>query len=252
MTQLTTTSLRARLRAGGSSIGSWLQIPGADGAEIMGRAGYDWIAVDLEHGSFTRSDLPDVFRAIELGGTLPFARIADCTMTSIKGALDSGARGLIFPMIESRKQLDEAIALSLYPPHGIRGVGYCRANCFGKNFDEGVAANPETFFCAQIEHIRAIDNLKDIMAHPRLDAIMVGPYDLSGSMGLTGQFDHPDFTAALTSIASLAKEAGVPMGLHVVQPDPAGLAAKIAEGYQFIAYGIDAVFLYNGAERPNV
>lgn len=111
-----------------------MQIPSASVAEIMGRAGYDWVAVDLEHGAFTRNLLPDVFRAIELGGSLPFARIADCTMTSIKGALDSGAKGLIFPMIETRDQLDAAIDLALYPPNGIRGVGYCRANLFWKKF----------------------------------------------------------------------------------------------------------------------
>ncbi|WP_174410751.1 HpcH/HpaI aldolase family protein [Desulfovibrio psychrotolerans] len=247
---MTIAALRQKLSTGGHTVGSWMQIPSPDVAELMGNSGYDWIAVDLEHGAFTRSDLPDTFRAIDLGGSLPFARVADCTMTSIKGALDSGAAGLIFPMIESRKQLDDAISLSLYPPNGIRGVGYCRGNLFGKQFEQGVAANPDLFFCAQIEHVRAIDNLSAILAHPRLDAIMVGPYDLSGSMGLTGQFGHSDFTQALSRIAESARSACIPMGLHVVQPDAAALRSKIEEGYQFIAYGIDSVFLYNSAERP--
>lgn len=246
------TDIKANIRAGKVSIGSWLQIPSADVAEIMGSAGYDWLAVDLEHGSFTRRELPDIFRAIELGGTVPFARVADCAMTSIKGALDSGAKGLIFPMIESRAQLDAAIAFALYPPNGIRGVGYCRGNLFGRNLDHGVATNPATFFCAQIEHVRAVENLDDILAHPRLDAIMIGPYDLSGSMGITGRFDHPDFTAALGVISQKAKRRNIAMGIHVVQPDPDKLAARIADGYRFIAYGLDAVFLCHGAERPNI
>lgn len=251
MTNPTLTQLRETLKAGLSSVGSWMQIPSTDVAEIMGAAGYDWVAVDLEHGSFTRSELPDIFRALSTGGTLPFARVADCTMTSIKGALDSGAEGLIFPMIETREQLDHAISLAQYPPNGTRGVGYCRANLFGKRFAEGVSANAELFFCAQIEHVRAIDNLSDILAHPALDAIMVGPYDLSGSMNLTGDFNHPDFLAALNRIECAAKKANIPMGLHVVQPDAAALHQKIEQGYQFIAYGIDSVFLYNSAERPS-
>lgn len=234
------------------TVGSWLQIPSTDAAEIMGQAGYDWVAVDLEHGAFTRQILPDIFRAIELNGAVPFARVADCGMTSIKAALDSGAKGLIFPMIESRAQLDEAIALSLYPPGGKRGVGYCRANLFGKHFQQGVDENAETFFCAQIEHIRALDNLDDILSHPKLDAVMVGPYDLSGSMNLTGQFSHPDFNAALAAIAGKADEHNVAMGLHIVQPDPAALAARVAEGYRFIAYGTDAVFLYTACQRPEL
>lgn len=242
--------IKDTLHAGKASIGSWLQIPSTDVAEIMGRSSYDWVAVDLEHGSFSRRDLPDIFRALELGGTVPFARVADCSMTSIKAPLDAGAQGLIFPMIESREQLDSAIKLSLYPPNGIRGVGYCRANVFGKNFEQGISRNAYTFFCAQIEHIRAVDNLEAILEHPRLDAIMVGPYDLSGSMGLTGQFNHPDYIDTLGLILEKAREHDVGMGIHVVKPDPSELKVRIDEGYRFIAYGVDAVFFYQGAERP--
>ena len=86
--------IKKKITSGEYSIGTWLQIPSTDVAEIIGKAGYDWAAVDLEHGSFTRRELPDIFRSIQLGGTVPFARVADLTITSIKGALDSGAEGL--------------------------------------------------------------------------------------------------------------------------------------------------------------
>ena len=115
---LTSKDIRNSLRRGEPVIGTWLQLPSPDVAEIVARLGYDWAAADLEHGSFTRAQLPDVFRALERWGTLPFARVAAADMTMIKAALDSGAAGLIFPMIESRKQLDDAIAWSLYP--GVR------------------------------------------------------------------------------------------------------------------------------------
>lgn len=238
------------MRSGGATIGTWLQLPSADVAEIMGAAGYDWVAVDLEHGAFSRSQLPDMFRAIALGGAAPFARVAHCDMTAIKASLDSGARGLIFPMIESRDQLDTAIGYALYPSSGMRGVGFCRGNLYGKNFEEGLKQAEKTLFVAQIEHIRAVDSIDDILSHPRLDAIMVGPYDLSGSMGCTGEFDNPRFTAALARIEEAAARHNIPMGLHIVSPDPKQLSQRIEQGYRFIAYGLDAVFLWHTAQNP--
>ena len=195
------------MRGGNATIGTWLQFPSADVAEVMGASGYDWVAVDMEHGAFTRAILPDVFRAIERGGSTPFARIAQAELRPIKDALDSGAQGLVFPMIESREQLDRAISLSLYPDAGgSRGVGYSRANMYGRDFDPyRVDVAKDILLVAQIEHIRAVDQLDAILSHPRLDAIMVGPYDLSGSMGLTGQFDHPDIVAVMARINEACK-----------------------------------------------
>lgn len=252
--------IRALLARDEATVGTWLQIPNADVAELMARAGYDWVAVDMEHGSFGRTILPDIFRAIECGGAVPFARLAEASRTQIKAALEAGAQGLIFPMIESREQLDRAIGWSIYPgldnwegekPSEYRGVGYCRANVFGKDFDSYRAKIAgDIFICAQIEHIRAVENLESILSHPRLDAIMVGPYDLSGSMGLTGQFDHPDFKACMARIGEICQRCHARMGLHVVQPDPEELRRQVAAGCRFIAYGIDSVFLWQAAARP--
>ena len=248
----TVQDIRALMAHDKATVGTWLQIPSADVGELMARSGYDWVAVDMEHGSFGRSGLPDIFRGIECGGAVPFARLPRAGMTHIKAALEAGAQGLIFPMIESRAQLDSAIDAALYPLHGgTRGVGFCRANTFGKDFDGymgGIAR--ELFLVAQIEHIRAVEQLDAILAHPRLDAIMVGPYDLSGSMGITAQFTHPDFTAAMERIHAACRRHKAVMGLHIVQPDPEALAQRIAEGCRFIAYGIDSVFLWGAAARP--
>ena len=228
--------IRALLAEDKPTVGTWLQLPSPDVAELMARAGYDWVAADLEHGSFGPGDLPDIFRAVECGGAAPFARLPEASKTWIKAALEAGAQGLIFPMIESRAQLDSAIGLATYPGQdtwrapgetapAYRGVGSCRANVFGKEFAayrEGRA--PKIFLVAQIEHIRAVDDLPAILAHPRLDAIMVGPYDLSGSMGLTARFDHPDFMAAMERIKAACARAHARMGLHIVEPDPASYA----------------------------
>lgn len=243
--------IRSKLKAGRATVGSWMQIPCASVAEIMGKAGYDWVAVDLEHGHFSAQILPDVFRALKLGGTAPFVRVAQCVPKDIKCALDAGAMGIILPMIEKATQLKQAIEWSLYPPKGARGVGYSRANLFGKGFEYYLTTSiEETFFVAQIEHIRAVEELDEILQVEGLDAIMVGPYDLSASMGLTAQFHDRRFIEVMDIISKEAHKYNVPMGLHVVKPLRSELEAAIKEEYQFIAYGIDAVFLYESAERP--
>ena len=245
--------MRQTLKNKGVSLGSWMQMDNPSVAEIMGNAGYEWIAVDLEHGHFSLSRLPDIFRALELGGTLPFARLARGRSKEIKQALDAGACGFIIPMVESADDLKHCIAQAFYPPTGTRGVGYSRANLFGKKFDDYANAHVNNIFIvAQIESIKGVDKLEEILRTPGLDAIIVGPYDLSGSMGMTGQFDRPEFKAVLEKIQTCCSTAQIPSGFHVVQPDKALLKQKILQGYQFIAYGIDAVFLYNLAQLPEI
>ena len=251
MENWTISKIKELLSSGKPSIGSWMQIPNTSVAEIMGNAGYDWVAVDLEHGCFSQEILPDIFRALELGGTSPFARVAQSHPKDIKQALDAGAQGLILPMVESKKQLEEAIAWSYYPPRGKRGVGYSRASAFGKKLHSYIQhKSSNIIIVAQIEHIKAVQDLDNILSVELLDAIMVGPYDLSGSMGLTAQFEHPEYLRALETIDKKTKSYQVPMGLHIVQPDKRLLKEKVKQGYQFIAFGTDAVFLYNAADCP--
>ena len=126
--------IRAGLRAGRPSIGSWMQIPHASIAEIMGQAGYDWVAIDMEHGSVSHAQLPDIFRALELGNTLPLVRLVEGTTKECKQALDAGAGGVIVPMVKTAEQLNQVRSFCCWPPTGIRGVGYSRANLFGKYF----------------------------------------------------------------------------------------------------------------------
>jgi 2-dehydro-3-deoxyglucarate aldolase len=247
----TAIEIKNALKSGFASIGSWMQIPDSSVAEIMGAAGYDWVAVDLEHGLFSPNLLGDIFRALELHGTLPVARVGQNEALGIKHALEAGARGIIVPMIHSREDMERAVEWSLYSPRGNRGVGYSRASLFGKNFEQHLRrCDQELILVAQIEDIRGVRSINEIAKTPRLDALMVGPYDLSASMKLTGQFEHPDFLSAVGEIRAAAKSAGVAMGMHVVQPSPERLAASVAEGNQWIAYATDAIFLYQNAERP--
>lgn len=243
-------AIRMSLKKGGYTVGSWMQIPNPSVAEIMAQAGYDWVAVDMEHGAFSLSQIPDIFRALELHGTLPLARLSSPDVTSCKQLLDAGAGGVILPMITSAAQLLSLIGGCNWPPTGTRGVGFSRANLFGKKFDDYVEEAQSPLVIAMIEHIDAVDNLPDILAVKGLDAILVGPYDLSASMGLTAQFEHPEVEAALDKILSLTTRSNVSCGLHVVEPSKEMLRSRLQEGYRFLAYSADSVFLNSVAVNP--
>ena len=241
-------TIRKKLQNDQVSIGTWQQIPHASISEILGQAGYDWVAVDMEHGSVGVDQLPDLFRAIELGGSLPLARIAESNPKDCKQALDAGAGGIIAPMIESAEQLTMVRNACCWPPIGTRGVGFSRANLFGKHIESYKEEAKSPLLIAQIEHIDAVNNLDDILQVEGLDAIIVGPYDLSASMGITGEFDSPKFIEIMANIMSVCKEHNVPCGDHVVQPNQELLNERIKQGYRFIAYGTDGVFLVNSAQ----
>jgi 2-dehydro-3-deoxyglucarate aldolase len=244
--------LRDYLKSGEVSIGSWMQISNASIAEIMGQAGYDWVAVDMEHGSISIHQLPDLFRALELGNTLPLVRIAQGDPKDCKQALDAGAGGIIVPMVEGAEQLIAVRDACRWPPAGIRGVGFSRANLFGKNFDDYCQEAQAPLLVAMIENIRAVDELEAILQVDGQDAILIGPYDLSASMGITAQFDHPEFLSVMERIRIQAEKHKVPCGVHIVSPSKEQLLKRIEEGYRFIAYSIDATFLNSVVSKPKI
>lgn len=246
------TQLREDLGRGRPSIGSWMQIGCSSAAEIMGRAGYDWVAVDMEHGSISAHQLPDIFRALELGGTLPLVRLAQGKEKDCKQALDAGAGGVIVPSVKSAEHLMWVRDACRWPPAGRRGVGFSRANLFGKAFEEYQVEAQAPFLVAMIEDIDAAGNIDAILAVEGLDAILIGPYDLSASMGITGRFAEINFQEEVNRILRRCQEGHIACGVHVVMPDAEDLEKRIQAGYRFIAYGLDAVFLNVSAEAPKV
>jgi 2-dehydro-3-deoxyglucarate aldolase len=194
--------------------------------------------------------LPDLCRALELGGTLPLVRLARADAKGCKHALDSGAGGVIAPMVESAEQLLQIRDWCRWPPAGRRGVGFSRANLFGRHFEAYAREAQAPLLVAMIEDHRAVDALDEIVAVEGLDGILIGPYDLSASIGQTGQFSQPQFQSLLMRIRDTTAAAGVACGLHVVAPDPEELRRRQSEGYRFLAYSIDAVMLNKGAMRP--
>ena len=235
--------LRKKLLAGKPTVGSWMQIPSPEIAEIMGSSNFDWVAVDMEHGSIGISSLANIFRSLELGNTLPLVRLAEGNERYCARILDAGAAGVIVPMIDTAEQLKRIKSACCWPPSGRRGVGFSRTNLYGVNFDNYIQEAQNPLLVAMIENVSALKNLEDILETDGLDAIMVGPYDLSASLGITGDFENKIFKKTLRIIKDLCEKKNVPMGVHIVKPEKKELSLKIKQGYQFIAYAIDSVFL---------
>ena len=213
-------------------------------AEIMAQAGFDWICVDAEHSAITKETATDMFRSIELHGSEPFVRISLNDEVEIKKYMDMGARGIIVPMIKSFEDVKKAISYIKYPPAGNRSFALPRATGYGEWSKEYFEkANNETFFAIMIEHIDALKNLDEIFSNKEIDAVLIGPYDLSGSMNIPGQFNNTEFKKALNLIHAKAKKHGVTMGMHEVSPTRDKIDALIDDGYRFIACGMDTLFL---------
>jgi 2-dehydro-3-deoxyglucarate aldolase len=244
-------ALRNKLRDGGVTVGTWMQIPHPSVAEILGQAGYEWVAFDLEHGAISAHQLPDLCRAVELGNTLPLVRLARAHSKDCKQALDAGSGGVIVPMVSDPVQLSAIRDACRWPPAGTRGVGFSRANLFGKNFEAYGLEAQAPLLVAMIEHVKAVQRLPEILSVPGLDAILIGPYDLSASMGLTGKFLAPEFIRTMEQIQVMARHHNVASGIHEVSPSLPALDERLRQGFRFVAYGTDALFLMHGAKRSD-
>jgi len=215
-------------------------------AEILSGAGYEWVVVETEHTAIDVSEVLRLVIAIEHAGAVPLVRLAWNDPIQCKAVLDSGAAGVIVPMVNTRADAELAVKMAKYPPLGFRGVGLARAQGYGARFAEYVAgANDATLLMVQIEHKDAVANIDAIVSVPGIDGTFIGPYDLSMSMGLAGQLDHPDVVAARNRVLAATRAAGLVAGIHLVHPDRAvaTLPTYIREGYQFIALGTDILFL---------
>ena len=227
-----------------------MQISNACIAEIVGKNGYDWIAVDLEHGSFSIESLPSIFRSLEVYNTIPIARLSSNKGLEATQVLDAGAYGIIVPMICNKIQIEKIISKSAYPPLGTRGVGFSRGNMYGDSLKENLHKPVRPIVIAQIENVSAIENIDEILAVKGLDGVFIGPYDLSASMGIPGQFTNKNFQEKLNKFIDSCKKFKIPFGIHVVKPDVEELQKRINQGYQIIAYSTDTYFLMSASKFP--
>jgi 2-dehydro-3-deoxyglucarate aldolase len=238
-------SFRTRLKRKEILLGSLLTLPSPEVAEILAMTGLDWLFIDLEHSTMGAGEAQAILQAV--GGRV------DCLLRLplndeiwIKKALDTGAAGIILPQVNTAEEARRAVSLSRYPPQGSRSVGLARAHGYGMKFQEYLErANEEVVVVIQAEHILAVQNIDALVGVEGVDAVLVGPYDLSASMGLVGQVDHPEVRAAIERVRRACQEKGMPLGIFATTTQRA--SHFLSQGFNLLAVGSDALFLSQAA-----
>jgi len=236
--------LKNKLKNNKLSLGSWVMMKDSISTEILSNVNLDWLVIDYEHTSLSLETIQHHIRNIQNFGLEALVRVSKNEEVIIKKVLDMGADGIVVPMICSKSDAINAVNYAKYPPEGLRGVGLYRAQNYGLQFEKYKKwVDKNLVIIAQIEHIKAVDNLDEILDVNGIDGILIGPYDLSASMGRPGDFNCKIFKQTLNLILKKCKLKKISAGLHVVDTDPKTIKLKIKEGYKFLAYGIDYLFL---------
>lgn len=244
------TDLKNKLKNRKLTLGSWITIGHPIVAEVMAKSGFEWLTIDMEHSAITLDIAQNLIRTIELNGCVPLVRVHENDPCFIKRVMDAGAVGVIVPMVNSKNDAEKAVKAVRYPPIGCRGIGLARAQDYGFNF-EGYKKwlEKNSIVIVQIEHIDAVKNLREILSTNGVDGFIVGPYDISGSLGKPGDFENPEFKKCIEEIMKIAKETRKPAGFHVVPPDFNEVKKIVDLGYSFVAISLDTLFLGKMSEN---
>lgn len=236
-----TVSFRKRLQAGDVLIGALLQMPLPEAAEIFVEAGYDWLFVDLEHSPMEARQALDVLTAVD--ATIPcVVRVQWNDEAQIKKALDIGATGIIVPLVNNADDAKLAVGRCKYPPMGFRSVGITRAQRFDLDFDDYMKrANDEIAVIVQIEHVEAVKNIDSILDVNGIDGVFVGPFDLSGSMDLPGQINHPKVQEAIRKVIEGCEKRDIARCIYAHTPQHA--LTYMGQGYRVIGLCTDYIML---------
>ena len=240
-------SFVARLRCGEKLAGTMVTLPTPATAEILAEVGFDWLFIDGEHGPLETGDILAILQAV--GHRVACAvRVPAAAEVPIKKVLDLGAAGVIVPQVNTADQAASVVRWSRYSPQGARGVGLARAHGYGRRFKEYVdSANEQIAVIVQVEHALAVENIESIVAVEGIDAIQLGPYDLSASMGRMGQIDDAEVVAAIEKVIDTALAANVPVGWFGVTAESA--RPWIDRGCTLIVAGVDTLFFGSAAAQ---
>jgi 4-hydroxy-2-oxoheptanedioate aldolase len=232
-------SFRARLLAGEFLAGSWLNLGSPLTAEMAGLSGFDWVMLDHEHGPGSDETIVSQLQAVAATPAVCFVRIAANEPPRFKRVLDLGAMGVMVPYVSTPAEAQAAVAAMRYPPRGIRGVAkLTRATTFGAGFDEYFAhAHEWLVTMTQIETAEAVENAAPIAAIDGVDVLFIGPMDLTTSLGIPGDYEHPRTIEAFRHVAACAKAAGKAAGILIQNPAHVPMCRDL--GYTFIALGSD-------------
>lgn len=229
------------------AIGTIVTLETPDVAEVLSLCGFDWLFMDMEHGMLSPGTTQHIIQAVG-GDCSSIVRVPENSEVWIKKALDTGCDGVIVPQVKSAEDARLAVAASKFPPQGSRSVGIARAHGYGMSFTEYVtSANDKIALVILVEHIDAVDNLEEILAVAGIDGVLIGPYDLSGSMNMLGQVTSEPVRSSIAEIKKKCQEKSIPVGMFVMKAEDA--QNEIDDGCKFVVVGIDSVLLWSAAKN---
>lgn len=239
------------LKAGKPAVGTWMSLGSITAARFLARMGFDWLTVDVEHTLVNIETTTHMIASIADAGCVPLARVPSNRHDHIKRILDNGGFGVVVPMVNTRQEAQEAVSACFYPPRGTRSVG-------GSVHALNYATSPQEYYARvddellvvlQCEHIAAVRNFDEVFSVPGIDAVFVGPNDLTASMrGPDGKPPSPEvFKQTLAEILAACKRNKVAPGIHAFSLEEAKM--RIDEGWQFIAVSSELKFMTDGAKR---
>ncbi len=224
------------------TVGAWLSIDSSFTAETMAHAGFDWLCLDMQHGLLDYHDVKQMLPAISTTNTIPFVRVPWNEPYEIMKVLDAGAYGVVVPMVNNRKEAEQAVSACRYPPDGLRSFGPTRATMYaGRGYVQ--AANTELACIVMIETAEALENLDEIMSTPGVDAVYIGPADLAYALGLTptGDNNEPKHVETVTRIFETAKKHGIAAGIHTGSLEYT--RRYLDQGFHMVTLGSDSGFM---------
>ena len=244
------TQMKKKILSKKFTIGSWIQVGDPDIVQIMIDSGFDFLVIDMEHGSISEKSLIQILDKFRNTSCYSHVRVGINSELLIRRALDFGANGIIIPGIKNYEDVKRAHDAVFYPPRGKRGIGFSKANDYGIRFEEYFKnSNQKISLSVQIENIDAVKNIDRIFSHKNITNYIIGPYDLTGSMEIVGQFKNKKYRENLEIVKKSAKENKVKSGIHIVEPEQDSLLEAVKDGYDFIAYSTDALLLHSKCKK---
>jgi 2-keto-3-deoxy-L-rhamnonate aldolase RhmA len=238
---------KERLRSGELLIGALVTLANSEVGEIFAEVGFQWLWLDMEHAPLDVAAAQHIVQTV--AGVCPvIIRVPVNDTTWIKRVLDTGCDGVIVPQVQSALDARQAVASCKYPPAGVRSVGISRAQKYGLGFQRYIdTANDDITVILQVEHVEGVNQIDAITAVPGVDAVVVGPYDLSASMGLIGQVGHDAVQQAVRKVIAACREKGLPVGAFAGDSQTA--RDYISGGCSLVALGIDTLYLSKAAKQ---
>lgn len=239
-----------KIRRGEPSFGGWDVLDSFAAVDLLSQAGYDWVALDIEHAAHGVRDVSEMAALLRARGVVPFARVFDKSMPSVRRVADAGIQGIIVPAVSSAADAKEAVDSVKLAPLGKRAIGAGAYAAYGTRSAEAVShINDDTMVIADIETRDGVENIDEILSVEGIDGIFIGPMDMSYTYGLNGDTQNDTIRQALQTVLASCKAHGKFAGLHIMRNDSAAVRRALEEGYTFIALGFDAHFISSGAEE---